>query len=174
MSYVVCVVALLVVGYYIFSHIKYTKNAKLILEGGKDLMLKDIIIFSNQELARRIKKNFDKNRKSVKIYYFNEQYITIDSSDTKEHIMYKIENIQKFLREQRYETGNVQNSAIEDSIDEEMLDIWLDYGYKERYRIIFGREMDELLKSEQISNSTFNRMYCRFYQFDRSEFELKK
>lgn len=167
-----CFIVLIICIYYVVEHIKYIENVRMVIREGKDLLLKDIILFSNEELARRVKESFNDCFRSVKIVYFNDNYITLKDTDTKKEIMKKLDEVQDILIEERHSDQPTVNSAIEDYIDEKMLDIWLDYGYNPRYRIIFKREMYYMLERDEISNSTFNRMYRRFYQFNRSEYEI--
>lgn len=163
---VVLVSVCLLLMYRISSYTHNIEKAKKIFKSGDELLLKDIILFSNDELASWIKKSLKKEKKKVKIVYFNAKSKIIENCYSQKEISKVIRDIRWFLKLDAY---GRKNSAIEDSVDEKILEIWLLHGQNKKYRTIFRNEVHKLIHEGKISNSTFNEMYRRFYKFERNE-----
>lgn len=159
-----CVIVVLV-GMCFSKYMIYLENIIKLVATGKDLYLRNIILFSNYELARYIKKGFKKGAKSIKIYYFNNEYITIKSSDNRKEIESKIDMIQDRLINESY--NNSTNALIKSRVDEKILDVWVNYSHSRRYRKIFRLQLERMSPLNEISTTLYNSIIRRFYNFQK-------
>lgn len=154
-----------IIGWQIWEQYKYVTAISSIFQGGKDVYLKDIILFSNHEIAKYIKKSFDKENKCIKLFYLKRKHVLLYSSYSKEQILDKINEIQAMIIDDRIK--QCFDLAIDDAIDKYILDIWLDYGYSRRYRTIFRQELPMLLKYNEVTEWQVAEMKARMYKFKR-------
>lgn len=122
------------------------------------LKLRDILTFSNRELAKRIKWCNKRVRIECPIGKDGEVFVISPDDD----ILYELSVMQKILDEKQHERNC--DFYVEDPVDKIMIDLWLDYSYKDKYRVIFKRQLYHMLENEKISTYTFNEVYRRFHK----------
>lgn len=149
----------------ILYYTKYVKRINSIFKDGNDVILKDIIYYSNYELAKYIKKSFDKYNESITLYYLKRKSILLQSYYTRKQIMDEFDKIQNKIISDSIVCS--LNLAIDDGIDQKILDIWIDYAHCKRFRKIFKEQLYELLQNGEISLFEYNIAYNRFYKFKR-------
>ncbi len=164
-TFIACCTFFILIGVNIYGYIAYQNKISELIIDCDEVKLRNVILFSNEDIAKAIRKRLDKGEKFVKIYYFNKHYIKINDTEGKECIKRRIEDIQDFLIEKS--DLNLDNSLINNKIDERIMEVWIDYGYNQRYRRIFRTELEDMIETEKISNSTYNQIYRRFYKFEK-------
>jgi len=78
-------------------------------------------------------------------------------------LLNQIEEKQDFMIDKRYNPDS--EYVVEEWIKKVMYDIWLDYGYKNNYKKLFWREISRLYSSGEVSTSSYNEIYRRFYKY---------
>lgn len=167
MSIILCgVLGILFIFYCRNRYICYQKANKL-FDITDCLKLETIILFSHEELAKRIMKIIKKTNKSLEIQVADNSYLLIPRNISKNELLSKIDIAQSLMIYKRYDKNE---QLVKETVDKQIFDIWLDYGYKQNYRVIFRREILNLLDSGEISNSTYNEMYRRMFCFERNKY----
>lgn len=125
------------------------------------------ILFSNEELARRILKIVKRTNKPLTVRIADNYSFIVPADISKTEILAKLDDAQSLMIHKRY--NGKDEILVKDYLDRMLFDIWLDYGYKYKYRTILKREMDYLLEKGELSNSSYNEIYRRAFYFERNK-----
>ena len=164
-KWLVVIVSIIICGLYIANCIRAERKVKRFFVENSVIRLPQLVTFSIYELVTRIKKYPENKGKEFLIEYADNHFLDLDSSDTREKLIEKLESIQDLLIEKRYEKDN--EYVVKDSILNIMHDIWLDYAYARNYENVFWRQMYKKLNDGEISDSTFNIIHKKFYSIKR-------
>lgn len=161
------VVGVLFVSWVIDRYVSYQKLNSL-FEVDEVLKLETVILFSNEELARRILKIIKRTGKPLKVELADNYSFIVPVDISKKELLDKFELAQSLMIEKRYDGRD--EITVKECVDKKIFDTWLDYGYKQNYRVILKREMLSMFETGEISNSTYNEMYRRAYLFERDKY----
>lgn len=171
LSIVLCVVIGILFIYYCRNRYIYYQRENELFNVTEFLKLETIILFSHKELVGHIMKIMKKTNKPLNIQVADNSYLFIPANISKAELFSKIDLAQTLMIRRRYDGKN--DEPVKDTVDKNIFDIWLDYGYKQNYRTILRREMATLLENDEISNSTYNEMYRRAFLFERNKYRNK-
>ena len=146
-----------------FKNERKIKNLFLSSEGLVDLHV--VELFSTYDLVNRIKMYYPKDTKSLKVEYFPGKYTAINLKDSQLDIIKQLDDLQEHIISKRYCDTN--EYIINDFLEKLIYDLWLDYSCKNNYRQIFKRHLYVLLEDGEISDSTFNELSRRFFDFEK-------
>lgn len=152
----------LAVGYGIHFFDKERKIKRLLTSTDK-LPMKVVVGFSVNELIDRLKAYYSSDSKKIFIEYADDKYLEINTNDTKEYILGRIDEIQEFMIRKRYEPD--EEYVVKEYLSRVMHDLWLDYSYRNNYKTIFWREIGGKYSEGEISTSSYNQIYKRFYSY---------
>lgn len=155
-TFIICLLILVLGISYAIHLLRIELEIRNMFTRGYTLKLRDIVTFSNRELAKRIKRYNKRVRIDCPVGIHGEVFIISPDDD----ILYELSEMQKFLTKEQQDGKFV----IEDNIDKIMIDLWLDYSYKDKYKVIFKRQLYHMLEKEEISTYTFNEVYRRFFK----------
>jgi len=159
------IIGLVAIGIYCCVYIrnKEEKIKKLFTSHDKIIPLDVVMCFSNAEFVKRLKKYFDGSAKKMLLEYADGKYIEINTASSENRLLNQIEEKQDFMIDKRYNPDS--EYVVEEWIKKVMYDIWLDYGYKNNYKKLFWREISRLYSSGEVSTSSYNEIYRRFYKY---------
>lgn len=159
---IIAFLAILAVGYGIYFLDK-EKRIKRLLTASDKLSLTVVTSFSIDELVDRIKTYYHGDNKKIFIEYADDKYLEINTNDTKEYILGRIDEIQEFMIRKRYEPD--EEYVVKEYLSRVMHDLWLDYSYRNNYKTIFWREIGGKYSEGEISTSSYNQIYRWFYSY---------
>lgn len=139
------------------------ENIKELLTSSDTISLETIMGFSNEELVKRLKFYYKNQDKKVLLEYADGKYLEISTNDSEKALMKQIESKQDFMIDKRYNPDD--EYVVKECINKIMYENWLDYAYKSNYKTLFWREMNRLYGSGEVSTSSYNEVYRRFYKY---------
>lgn len=147
--------------------IKLEKNKKKLLTSSRNLPLETVVSFSLVELTSRLKRYYRKEGKTILIEYADDKWVAINTNDTQLMMLKVLDEAQDFMISKRYNPD--EEYAVREYINSIMHDIWLDYAYKSNYKALFWGEMNYKYASGEVSTSSYNEVYRRFYKYKHLE-----
>lgn len=142
---------------------KLQENKKILLTSSQIVPLKTVVCFSIYELTKRLKWYYGKDGEKILIEYADKKYIELDTKESQEELIEKLDKIQDFMISKRYKPDEIY--VVKDNISKIMHDIWLDYAYKSNYKNLFWREMNRMFSEAKVPKSSYNEIYRRFYMY---------
>lgn len=163
MGKILLVLAIVLCVLLVKAYIEMETNKKILLTSSDKIPLETVLMFSLYEFTKRLKRYYGKAGKTILIEYADDKWAALNTRDSQAEMIEVLEEAQGFMISKRYDPD--ENYVVKDSINKIMYDLWLDYAYKGNYSVLFWREINEMYSKYDISKSTYNEVYRRFYKY---------
>lgn len=161
MAKLMIIVGVLLIGIClgVFFVIKEMRIKNLLTSSNK-LSLEIIMGYSNFELIRRLKYYYKEKARLIFLEYTDGKHLMISTAKPIKDLIKELEQKQELIINMSGKDG-----GLKDPINQTIYQIWLNYAYSSNYKKLFWQEITEMYSKGEISTSTYNEIYRRFYKY---------